>query len=399
VPSFIKPELLSPAGGPESLKAAVLYGADAVYIGGGFGLRINAEFNEEEVIQAVEFAHKNNVKIYLACNIAANNADADAFREYAEKSALFGVDAVIVSDIGVFDLARTYAPKIPIHISTQAGVMNYAACNALYKAGAKRIILARELSLAEIRRIRAETPPDLELEAFVHGAMCVSISGRCLLSAYMTGRDANRGACAHPCRWKYALTEETRPGEFFEISEFSDGRGSYILNSKDLCMIDYVQELAEAGLNSLKIEGRAKTAYYTAVVTNAYRAALDSRTTPEWAKREVDCVSHRPYCTGFYFGPPEMRYESSGYIRECDFIAAVDGFEDGLIRITQRGYFTVSDYIEAVQPFSKPEQIVISEMYNANGEKITVANHAMEKLFIKCDNTLKEGAVLRRVNN
>lgn len=276
--------------------------------------------------------------------------------------------------------------------------MNYAACSALYKAGAKRVILARETSLADIRTIRGKTPPELELEAFAHGAMCVSFSGRCLLSAYMSGRDANKGFCSQPCRLKYGLTEETRPNELFTIIE--EDRGSFILNSKDLCMIDYIGEMAEAGLTSLKIEGRAKTAYYAAVITNAYRAAIDAYANnaplPEWARREVDCVSHRPYGTGFYFGEARQFRESSGYARDRDFIATVGNRENGVVEITQRGYFTISDYIEVVQPFAEPERVVITEMRNRDGEKVEIANHAAERLFIKCDNVFKEGAMLRR---
>jgi len=394
----VKPELLSPAGDTESLKTAVLFGADAVYLGGEFGLRSNAALNFDEIIQSVNFAHSHNVKVYLACNIVADNRDADAFPEYIKNAAAAGVDAAIVSDVGLFYLARTHAPNLPIHISTQAGTMNYAACNALYKAGAKRIILARETSIADIRTIRDNTPPELELEAFVHGAMCVSYSGRCLLSAYMSDRDANKGNCAQPCRWKYRLTEENRQGESFDITE--DGKGSYILNSRDLCMIEYIEDMAKAGLTSLKIEGRAKTAYYTAVITNAYRAALDAyaenRPLPEWARREVDNVSHRPYGTGFYFGYAKQYYESSGYTRDRDFIATVDNCNDGVIEITQRGYFAINDYIEAVQPFSEPVRVVITDMRDANGEKVEVANRAMQKLFIKCDKAIAKGAMLRR---
>jgi putative protease len=279
--------------------------------------------------------------------------------------------------------------------------MNYAACNALYKAGAKRIILARETPLSEIKRIRAQTPPDLELEAFVHGAMCVSFSGRCLLSSYINNRDANRGECSQPCRWEYHLTEETRPNEFFKV--FEDGRGRYILNSKDLCMIEYISQLAEAGLSSLKIEGRAKTAYYTAVITNAYACAIDAYKKdlplPEWVKREVNCVSHRPYSTGFYFGQAEQYYENSGYIRDCDFIGTVDGYDNGFIEITQRNYFTVNDYIEVIAPQNPPERFVINEMYNSNRARVEIASRATEKLLLRCDRAFPTGAMLRRVNN
>jgi len=399
----IKPELLSPAGDLESLKAAVLYGADAVYLAGeAFGLRVNAGLKYEDVLLGVDRAHENGVKVYLACNIIANNADIDAFPDYIANMAEIGVDAVIVSDMGLFDLAKKYAPALPVHISTQAGVMNYAACCALYNAGAKRVILARETSLDEIRVIRGKTPPELGLEAFAHGAMCMSYSGRCLLSSFINNRRANRGECTHPCRWEYShyLEEKTRPGEFFRIDELEGGRGSYILNSKDLCMIEHIGEMARAGVTSLKIEGRAKTAYYTAVITNAYRAAIDAyaggRPLPDWVKREVNSVSHRPYCTGFYFGGPEQSPESSGYVRDCDFIAVVSGDNGGMVEITQRGYFTVTDYIEAVEPGSPPKRVIIEEMYGADGERADTGRHAEEKLLIKCENKLKSGTVIRK---
>ncbi|MDR0196765.1 MAG: U32 family peptidase [Oscillospiraceae bacterium] len=403
------PQLLSPAGDLESLDAAVMYGADAVYVGAReFSLR-SPGLSDGELSTAVRKAREGGVKIYLACNAVPCNADADAFPRFVEKAADMGIDAVIVSDPGFFDIARSCRPALPVHISTQAGVANYAACNAWYKAGARRVILAREMTAREIRELREKTPPDLEIEVFVHGAMCVSFSGRCLLSAYMTGRDANKGMCSHPCRWEYSLAgakaaslrEKTRPDEDFELLE--DGRGSYILNSKDLCVIGRVGELADAGVSSLKIEGRAKTAYYVAVITNAYRAALDAlergEGVPEWAMREVFCVSHRPYSTGFYFGEKGAQcHGNGGYIRECDFVGTVDGYADGALEVTQRGCFSEDDVIEAVVPRRAPERIRVKEMYDERGERIRVANRAMSKLRILCGRAYAAGTMIRRLN-
>ncbi|MCL1831930.1 MAG: U32 family peptidase, partial [Oscillospiraceae bacterium] len=393
-------ELLSPAGDMESLKAAILYGADAVYVGGnGFGLRANAGFSMDELHGAVQYAHSQGKCIYLTCNIVANNADIAAFPDFIREADAMGVDAVIVSDLGLRNMAQAYAPGLEIHISTQAGVMNYCTAELLHALGAKRVILARELSLAEIREIRAKTPPELELEAFVHGAMCMAFSGRCLISSYLANRDANRGQCAQPCRWNYRMLpnktsgvtvqsqqalviEETRPNEYFPI--FEEENGTYLFNSKDLCMIEHISELAEAGITSFKIEGRAKTAYYTAVVTNAYRAAIDAfergEPTPEWALCEVACVSHRPYSTGFYLGAAEQNYEQSGYIRNCDFVGVVEGYSDGFIQLTQRNYFTAEDSLEVIAPATPPQKLFITEMYNEKNERITVANHAVERL-------------------
>ncbi|MCL2036319.1 MAG: U32 family peptidase [Oscillospiraceae bacterium] len=402
-------ELLAPAGDMESLRAAILYGANAVYIGGeGFGLRANAGFTHENLIQAVEHAHNHDKKIYLTCNIVANNSDVERFPQFIREAAETGIDAVIVSDLGFLDLVKTHAPDIDVHISTQAGVMNHASANMLYKLGAKRVILAREVSLCEIKRIRENTPPELEIETFVHGAMCMAFSGRCLISSYLTARDANRGQCSQPCRWSYHLMEETRPGEFFPVFENTDGSGSHIFNSKDLCMLEHIGDLIESGVTSLKIEGRAKTAYYTAVITNAYRAAINAynkeEAAPKWALREVNCVSHRPYCTGFYLDEDTLQsYENSGYIRDCDFVGTVDGYcaDENLLEITQRNHFTMNDYIEVVSPGISPVQIAIREMYNSSGERVSVANRATEKLLIKCETAFEgsvKGSMLRRVN-
>ncbi|MCL2633601.1 MAG: U32 family peptidase [Oscillospiraceae bacterium] len=395
----MKLELLSPCGDMESLKAAILYGADAVYVGGeAFGLRANAGFTIAELSEAVDYAHERSVKVYLTCNIVADNSDIDRFTGFIKQ--LPPVDAVIVSDMGIFDILRTQLPEMPVHVSTQAGVMNYAAANMLYKLGARRIVLARETSLTDIKKIRESIPHELELEVFVHGAMCVSYSGRCLLSSYMTNRDANKGICSHPCRWSYHLMEESRPGEFFKIYE--DDENTFILNSKDLCMIGYINELSTSGVTALKIEGRAKTAYYTATITNAYRAAItafrNGEKLPDWVRREVDCVSHRQYSTGFYFGDAEQYHKDSGYIRNCDFIGTVDGYSDNLLEITVRNYFTVDDHIEIVQPGLPPQKLMISEMYNSTGEAVKIANHAMEKMKILCSDVYKTGSMLRRVN-
>jgi putative protease len=307
------PELLAPAGGRERLEAAVRFGADAVYLAGKeFGMRAaSPNFGPEELASAVEYAHDAGVRVYLTCNNVMRNDDFGRLPDFLRMARDAGVDALIVTDLGVLDLVRKVAPKMEIHISTQAGVTSWASANAFYRLGAKRVVLARELTLEEIAEIRAKTPADLELEAFVHGAMCVSFSGRCLLSEYFTGRDANRGDCAQPCRWKYALMEQTRPGRYLPVAE--DGDGSYFLNSRDLCMIGHIPELVRAGVSSLKIEGRAKSAYYAAVTTNAYRCALDEYAEhpetplPGWIAEELNKISHREYSTGFllrrYAGP------------------------------------------------------------------------------------------------
>ncbi|MCL1903758.1 MAG: U32 family peptidase [Oscillospiraceae bacterium] len=399
---MIKIELLSPARDAEALEAGFLYGADAVYIGGeAFGLRANSGFNADELAFSVKYAHKLGKKIYLTCNIVADNSDIDAFLSFISFADEIGVDAIIVSDLGIFDIAKIYAPNIPIHVSTQAGVMNYASANMLYKLGAKRVILAREISLEDIKRIRKETPPELEIEVFVHGAMCMGFSGRCLISSYLTERDANRGECSQPCRWKYYLMEETRPDEFFKV--FEEDNGSYILNSKDLCMIEHIEELAECGITSFKIEGRAKTAYYTAIITGAYRAAIDAyekwKPVPAWAKKEVNCVSHRPYCTGFYFKNETVHsYVNSGYIRDCDFVGVVDGYCDGVLEIIQRNYFAANDYLEIVIPGESSEHLKIKEMRNSKNEVVTIANHAVERLYIRCEKEYPKGSLIRRVN-
>jgi len=391
-------ELLSPAGNPESLRMAVLYGADAVYLGcKDFSMRASPEnFTLEELHQAVSFAHEHDVKVYLACNIIPTNHEADSFPEFIRKASETGIDAVIIADLGMLEAVKSHAPGLDIHISTQAGVMNHSAANAFCSLGARRVILAREASLEDITEIRARTPNELEIEAFVHGAMCVSFSGRCLLSGYLVSRDANRGECAQPCRWGYYLMEEKRPGQYFKLEE--DGNSSFILNAKDLCMIEHLDKLKDAGVTSFKIEGRAKSAYYTAVITGAYRAAIDAleagKPLPDRVFREVFAVSHREYCTGFYFGREEavQFYEHSGYVRNYGFVAIVN--DDG--SITQRNHFTLDDEIEVISPREQPRELIIKSMTNEQGEDVRVANKATERLFVEADTELKPYSILRK---
>lgn len=370
-----KPELLAPAGDMERLKMAVLYGADAVYLAGtDFGMRAFAgNFTPDELRQAVDFAHSHGVRVHCTINTMPRNDEIVRLPEHLELLNDAGVNAIIVADLGAFTLAGKYAPKCERHISTQASICNYETARAWYDLGASRVILAREVGLEEIRTIREKTPEDLEIEAFVHGAMCVSYSGRCLLSNYMTGRDSSRGACAQPCRYQYALMEEKRPGEYFPIEE--DEKGTYILNSRDMCMIDHLGDLCDAGLSSLKIEGRAKSSYYAAIVTGAYRHCLDDvwagrEVDPIW-RAEVDHVSHRPYSTGFYYGYPGQFYENSRYIREWQVVALVtDCDAEGNATLSLRNKFRSGDMVELVGPDSRPFSMVVPEMQNETGETI-----------------------------
>ena len=371
-----KPELLAPAGDMERLRMAVLYGADAVYLAGtSFGMRSFAgNFSPEELPQAVAWAHDHGVRVHVTVNTMPRNNEVIHLPAYLEQLQEAGVDALIMADMGAFSLAGKYAPSCERHVSTQASVANYVCANAWYDLGAKRVILARELSLGEIREIREKVPEDLELEAFVHGAMCVSYSGRCLLSNYMTGRDSNRGACAQPCRYQYYLMEEKRPGEYFPV--FEDEQGTYILNSRDMCMIDHVEELMDAGLSSLKIEGRAKSAYYAAIVTGAYRHVIDDvaagrAVDPVW-RDEVEHVSHRHYSTGFYFGQPGQYTENARYIREWQVVALVtDCTPDGMATLSLRNKFTAGDTLELVGPDTKPMTFTAPVMEDEAGEPLT----------------------------
>ena len=366
------PELLAPAGDMERLKMAVLYGADAVYLAGtDFGMRAFAgNFTPEELPQAVAYAHEHGVRVHCTINTMPRNDEVVRLPEHLERLQDAGVDALIVADLGAFTLAGKYAPRCERHISTQASICNYETARAWHDLGASRVILARELSLEEIRTIREKTPPELEIEAFVHGAMCVSYSGRCLLSNYMTGRDSSRGACAQPCRYQYALMEEKCPGEYFPIEE--DEQGAYILNSRDMCMIDHLEDLMDAGLSSLKIEGRAKSAYYAAIVTAAYRHCLDDAAAghpadPVW-RDEVEHVSHRPYSTGFYYGPPGQYYANSRYIREWQVVALVTECDsEGNATLSLRNKFRTGDTVELVGPDLRPFAMTVPVMTDGEG--------------------------------
>ena len=367
-----KPELLAPAGDMERLKMAVLYGADAVYLAGtSFGMRSFAgNFSPEELPKAVAFAHSHGVRVHCTINTMPRNNEIVNLPEHLERLQDAGVDALIVADLGCFTLAGRYAPRCQRHISTQASISNYESAQAWYDLGASRVILARELSLNEIREIREKTPQDLEIEAFVHGSMCVSYSGRCLLSNYMTGRDANRGACAQPCRYQYALMEEKRPGEYFPV--FEDEKGTYIMNSRDMCMIDHIDDLMDVGLSSLKIEGRAKSAYYAAIVTGAYRHVIDNVAAgrspdPVW-RDEVEHVSHRHYSTGFYYGAPGQYYENSRYIREWQVIAMVTQCDaDGWATLRLNNKFAQGDTVEVVGPDLRPFSMTVPAMEDKDG--------------------------------
>ena len=397
------PEVLAPAGDLDRLRAALRYGADAVYLGSTeFGMRASAaSFGERELPEAVKLAHAAGSKVYLTCNTLPRNGEIDRMGDFLRWAGSCGVDAFIVTDLGVLSLLREVLPEAEIHISTQAGVVNWRTAVEFYRMGAKRVVLARELSLEEIREIRRRTPEDLELEVFVHGAMCMSVSGRCLLSNYMTGRDANRGQCAQPCRWKYALVEEKRPGQYYPV--FEDDSGSYILNAKDLCLLEHLGELIEAGVTSLKIEGRAKSAYYVSAVTNAYRTAVDGYRAdpehwrcPEWLSEEVRKVSHREYTTGFLFGTPDQRCTQGGYVRNWDVMAVVDRWEEGRAFCHQRNKFSAGETLELLEPGVPPEQLPIPELLDADGNAVPDTRHANMPFSFPCPRPIVPGAILRR---
>lgn len=397
-------EILSPIGDMERLYAALDYGADAVYLGGtAFGMRAaSAYFDAERLKNACDEVHRRGKRVYLTCNTLPRNDEIIHFEEFVRNACDAGVDALIANDIGVFSLIKKYAPDMEIHISTQAGIVNFVTANEFYNMGAKRVVLARELSLEEIAEIRAKTPKELEIECFVHGAMCVSFSGRCLLSQYLVNRDANRGECAQPCRWGYHLMEEKRENEFYPI--FEDEKGTYILNAKDMCMINHIDKLAEAGVDSFKIEGRAKSAYYVSVITNAYRKAMDiykadpkNFKLPQWLKDEVFKVSHRAYCTGFFFGHPKesQYYENGGYIREYDVVAIVQDCYGGRIYAEQRNKFNKGDEVEVLSPDGEPVTLTVEEMFDEHGNEIETANHATMKLSIKSDLKFARNSIIR----
>ena len=402
-----KPELLAPGGSLEKLKIAIDYGADAVYVGGeAFSLRVAAEnFTIPELIEGLRYAHDRNKKVYLTANILPHNADIEEFKEYLNEIAPLGFDGILVSDPGMFSIVKDKCPELPIHISTQANNVNYASAQFWKSMGADRVVLAREMSFKEIAEIRDKNP-DLELEAFVHGAMCISYSGRCLLSNYMTGRDSNKGACAHPCRWNYSLVEQTRPGEYFDIYE--NDRGTFIFNSKDLCMIEHIPELVKSGITSFKLEGRVKTEYYVATVVGAYRREIDkyfadpeNYTFDGTELHELMKVSHRPYITGFYFGRPEGKaqvYTSNSYIRHYDLIGIVTDYDDntGIMTISQRNRFYSGEEIEIISPGRPCFSQIVGEMKNDKDEIITVAPHAAMTVRMKADKPVVKGSMLRR---
>ena len=396
-----KIELLSPAGDMERLNMAVRYGADSVYLAGtAFGMRAFAgNFSPEELPKAVRLAHDRGVKVHVTVNIMPRNDEAAQLPAYLEQLQDAGVDALILADLGAFTLAGKYAPKLARHISTQQSIANYECATAWYDLGAQRVVLARELSLPEIAEIRAKTPRELEIETFGHGAMCVSYSGRCLLSNYMTGRDSNRGACAQPCRYQYALMEEKRPGEYFPV--FEDEKGTYILNSRDMCMIDHLKELQEAGVDCIKIEGRAKSAYYAAIVTGAYRHCIDDvaagRTIdPVW-REEVERVSHRIYSTGFYFGYPGQYTEHSRYIREwqvCAIVESCDG--EGNAVCSLRNKFRTGMELEAVGPDLRPFAFTVGEMTDGEGNPLEEPRTPQMKFSLRLPQSVPPYSILRR---
>ena len=379
---------------------ALHYGADAVYLAGTqFGMRASAgNFNDEQLREAVRLAHSMGRRVYVTCNTLPREDELASLPGYLEFLQDAKADALIIADIGVLELAKKYAPKVAKHISTQFGVINSAAANALYALGADTVVLARETPLEDIRKIRRNTPPELRLEAFVHGAMCVSFSGRCLLSNYLTGRDANRGQCAQPCRWKYHLVEEKRPGEYFEISE--DG-GTHIMNSRDMCMIEHIPELIDAGIDSFKIEGRMKSSYYAAVVTNAYRHAIDAAVAGKplgslWVE-EVNKVSHRPYTTGFYFGEPGQYYHDATYFTDADVAAVVEACDkDGNAVLYQRNKFYCGDELELLTPGAEPVKFTAEHMYNSDGEEIDDTRHAMMEIHMKLPEYAERYSIVRK---
>lgn len=402
------PELLIPASSLEVLKIAVIFGADAVYIGGeAFGLRAKAKnFSMEEIKEGITFAHAHDVKVYITANILAHNSDLAGAREYFTELCTVKPDALIISDPGMFRLAQEVCPEIELHISTQANNTNYATYRFWHELGAKRVVSARELSLEEIKEIRANIPDDLEIETFIHGAMCISYSGRCLLSNYFTGRDANQGACTHPCRWKYSIVEETRPGEYMPVYE--NERGTYIFNSKDLCMIEHIPELMESGIDSFKIEGRMKTALYVATVARTYRKAIDDyRESPElyrehlpWYLDQISNCTYRQFTTGFFFGKPSEEaqiYDNNTYLKEYTYLGiAGEPNEEGLYRIEQRNKFSVGEEIEVMKPNGENRKVTVRRILDEEGNEMESAPHPKQVLYIDLGEPLDRYDILRR---
>lgn len=401
-------ELLIPAGSLDVLKTAVVYGADAVYIGGeAFGLRAKAHnFSLEDMKEGVEFAHSRGVKVYVTANILAHNDDLEGVEQYFEELKSVKPDALIISDPGVFAIAKRVLPEMELHISTQANNTNYGTYLFWYQQGAKRVVSARELSLKEIREIRARIPEDMEIESFMHGAMCISYSGRCLLSNFFTGRDANQGACTHPCRWKYSIVEETRPGEYMPVYE--NERGTYIFNSKDLCMIEHIPELIDAGIDSFKIEGRMKTALYVATVARTYRKAIDDfkkdpelyRQNMEWYKEEIGKCTYREFTTGFYFGKPgadAQIYDNNTYVKNFTYLGTVENVDErGFAKIEQKNKFSVGEMIEIMKPDGRNLQVEVKGIYDAQGQAQESAPHPKQELYIDLGVAPEEYDILRR---
>ncbi len=403
-----KTELLIPAGSLDVLKTAVIYGADAVYIGGeAFGLRAKAKnFSNEEIKEGIAFAHERGVKVYITANILAHNEDLAGVEAYFHELKDVAPDALIISDPGVFAIARRVLPDMELHISTQANNTNYGTYLFWHEMGAKRVVSARELSLTEIKEIRAHIPDDMDIASIIHGAMCISYSGRCLLSNYFTGRDANQGACTHPCRWKYAVVEETRPGEYMPVYE--NERGTYIFNSKDLCMIEHIPELIDAGIDSFKIEGRMKTALYVATVARTYRRAIDDyKTDPklyeanlEWYKEEIGKCTYREFTTGFYFGKPDENaqiYDSNTYVKNYTYLGTVEETDgDGRCRIEQKNKFSVGETIEVMKPDGRNLAAVVKGIYDEEGNARESAPHPKEILWVELDQETDTYDILRR---
>ena len=403
-----KVELLIPAGSLDILRTAVVYGADAVYLGGeAFGLRAKAKnFTGQEIRQGIAYAHNHGVRVYVTANILAHNEDLDQAREYFQELKEYGPDALIISDPGIFSIAKQVAPEIDIHISTQANNTNYGTYQFWHGLGAKRVVSARELSLREIREIREKIPKDMEIESFVHGAMCISYSGRCLLSSFLAGRDANRGACTHPCRWSYGLMEESRPGEYMPV--FENERGTFIFNSKDLCMIEHIPEMISAGINSFKVEGRMKTALYVAVVTRAYRKAIDDyledpdkyQANLNWYQEEIEKCTNRQFTTGFYFGKPDESaqiYGSSTYQKNYTYLGTVEQVRpDGRCRIRQKNKFWLGEEIEVMKPDGQNLMVKVLGIEDEEGASMENAPHARQVLYVDLGVGLKEYDILRR---
>lgn len=403
-----RPELLIPASSLEVLKIAVMYGADAVYIGGEvFGLRAKAKnFSMEEMREGIDFAHEHGIKVYVTANILAHNGDLDGVRQYFEELREIQPDALIISDPGIYRIAKEVCPEIERHISTQANNTNYGTYRFWHELGAKRVVSARELSLEEIKEIRANIPDDLEIETFIHGAMCISYSGRCLLSNYFTGRDANQGACTHPCRWKYSIVEETRPNEYMPVYE--NERGTYIFNSKDLCMIEHIPELMDAGIDSFKIEGRMKTALYVATVARTYRKAIDDyKESPElyrknlpWYADQISNCTYRQFTTGFFFGKPTEEtqiYDNNTYVKEYTYLGIVGTRnKEGLYRIEQRNKFSVGEQIEVMKPDGRNLEVTVKRIVDEEGTDAESAPHPKQILYIDLGQPLEMYDILRR---